>query len=75
MFNSKGVGERELQVIILHSLVIGGSARVPPLCSTINSLYWDEEEVDSEEERQEAKGKRPGNKVGGSSYAVFSLTE
>lgn len=47
-------GERALQVIILHTLVILGSVRVPPLCSTINKLEGGNE---SEEEEEEERGR------------------
>lgn len=63
--------ERALQVIILHTLVIWGSARVPPLCSTINSLGGSGE---GEEERQEGgEGKRRSEKVGGSLYSALII--
>lgn len=62
--------ERVLQVIILHTLVILGSARVPPLCFTINSLGGSE----GEEERQRGgEGKRQSEKVGGSLYSALII--
>lgn len=74
LFNREGVGEgmrgasreRALQVIILHTLVMWGSARVPPLCSTINSLGGGgETEGGREGERQGGSGgKRLSQKVG-----------
>lgn len=63
--------ERALQVIILHTLVIWGSARVPPLCSTINSLGGGGESVD--QRRGGIGGKRQSGKVGGSLYSALFI--
>lgn len=65
--------ERASQVIILHlhTLIIWGSAQVPTLCSTINSLG---RVAESKEEGQGGiEGNRQSEIVGGHLYSALII--